>query len=421
MREEENEETGDKFTLLDLDDEQGADVCKAYLCSLERLACSLALELSSRTYRQQFTNSYKVLYQQMRDQFGSKAAYLPEILDSAQESFDHLWVNGEKYVFSDHVVESGTLLSTHFTALRDYITNFYQKYYDIDGNSGSLDQALAKDLSQLKQMLVKFDDLWTQYESKYVGELMVIEGDARRFIVESISLERELGQKRMQLPEMQTKVQETRASLLDNICKVNAVANVEGKGRDDFKLSLLEHAEKLLQGADGDQSDSKAVTHLANHVKSTFAAYGDLMREYEANIELVDPQLKNNELLVKVVSEFENAWGIAANQISDPERLEQLNLFSKLLLQTQQQIPQFNEQVECRDASIFMTIPALLIMETLLKEGGSEEQVVWNGLCQRFKDDITTLSEWTETESKFKLLKQAKTLVEALRMQVLDL
>ncbi len=95
------------------------------------------------------------------------------------------------------------------------------------------------------------------------------------------------------------------------------------------------------------------------------------MREYEANIELVDPQLKNNELLVKVVSEFENAWGIAANQISEPERLEQLNLFSKLLLQTQHQIPQFNEQVECRDASIFMTIPALLIMETLLKEGGS--------------------------------------------------
>lgn len=246
MREEENEETGEKFTLLDLDDEQGADVCKAYLCSLERLACSMALELSSRTYRQQFTNSYKVLYQQMRDQFGSQAAYLPEILDSAQESFDHLWVNGEKYVFSDHVVESGTLLSTHFTALRDYITSFYQKYYEIDGNKGSLDEALAKDLQQLKQMLVKFDDLWTQYESKYVGELMVIEGDARRFIVESISLERELGQKRMQLPEMQTKVQETRASLLDNICKVNAVANVEGKGRDDFKLSLLQYAEKLL-------------------------------------------------------------------------------------------------------------------------------------------------------------------------------
>ena len=47
----------------------------------------------------------------MFDQYGSRAAYLPEILDSAQESFDHLWVNGEKYVFSDHVVESGNQLS----------------------------------------------------------------------------------------------------------------------------------------------------------------------------------------------------------------------------------------------------------------------------------------------------------------------
>lgn len=97
----------------------------------------------------------------------------------------------------------------------------------------------------------------------------------------------------------------------------------------------MEQAETLLKGTDGSANlNSKAVTHLANHVKSTFAAYGDLMREYEANIELVDPQLKNNELLVKVVSEFENAWGIAANQISDPERLEQLNLFSKLLFKT---------------------------------------------------------------------------------------
>ena len=43
MREEENEDTGEKVWLLDLDDEQGADVCKAYLCSLERLACTLGL------------------------------------------------------------------------------------------------------------------------------------------------------------------------------------------------------------------------------------------------------------------------------------------------------------------------------------------------------------------------------------------
>ena len=106
--------------MLDLDDEQGVEVCKTYLCSLERLMCSLGIALCSRDYRNEFTNSYKVLYTQMEEQFGSKAAYLPEILDSAQESFDHLWVNGEKYVFSEHVVESGTELFTHFIKLRQF-------------------------------------------------------------------------------------------------------------------------------------------------------------------------------------------------------------------------------------------------------------------------------------------------------------
>ena len=93
-----------KLELLDLDDEQGAEVCKTYLCSIERLLNTLGLTLNSRSYRNEFTNSYKVLYRQMYEQFDSHAAYLPEILDSAQEAFDHLWVNGEKYVFSDHVL-----------------------------------------------------------------------------------------------------------------------------------------------------------------------------------------------------------------------------------------------------------------------------------------------------------------------------
>lgn len=76
--------------------------------------------------------------------------------------------------------------------------------------------------------------------------------------------------------------------------------------------------------------------------------------------------MRNNEHLVKVVSDFENAWSIAQNQIRMPERLNQLDMFSKLLQKTQRELPQFNEQVECRDASIFMSIPALLIMQALL-------------------------------------------------------
>ena len=66
----------------------------------------------------------------MEETCGSKAAYLPEILDSAQESFDHLWVNGEKYVFSDHVVESGEELFGHFSKLKNFASSFFQRHFE---------------------------------------------------------------------------------------------------------------------------------------------------------------------------------------------------------------------------------------------------------------------------------------------------
>ena len=45
---------------------------------------------------------------------------------------------------------------------------------------------IGKELADLKQMLARFDELWTIYEQKYVSELMIIENDARRFVIESI-------------------------------------------------------------------------------------------------------------------------------------------------------------------------------------------------------------------------------------------
>ena len=59
--------------------------------------------------------AYKTLY----DQNGgfNSLCYLVEILDSAMENFPHLWVNGEKYVFSDDVTEAGQKLFQNFKQL----------------------------------------------------------------------------------------------------------------------------------------------------------------------------------------------------------------------------------------------------------------------------------------------------------------
>ena len=61
-----------------------------------------------------FSASYKVLYESQQAAAPheeppniSSLCYLTEILDSAQEALPFLWVNGEKYIFSESVVEAG--------------------------------------------------------------------------------------------------------------------------------------------------------------------------------------------------------------------------------------------------------------------------------------------------------------------------
>ena len=47
---------------------------------------------------------------------------------------------------------------------------------------------------------------------------------------------------------MQKKIfNDKRCKLLENICQVNAVANFEGKGRDDFDFALLLLCEELIE------------------------------------------------------------------------------------------------------------------------------------------------------------------------------
>ena len=71
--------------------------------------------------------------------------------------------------------------------LREYISEVY--VYNFDHGMINAREEFPNELEKLKKMVASFDELWTVYEHKYVYELMVIENDARRFIIESINLE----------------------------------------------------------------------------------------------------------------------------------------------------------------------------------------------------------------------------------------
>ena len=202
------------------------------------------LAKNDRAYRLKFTKAYKTLYAQNGG--SDELCYLQEILDSAQENFPHLWVNGEKYVFSEDVINAGNQLFRNFLALRDNVSDF------VDKKIFNLDPNYLKAESDLKKCLQDFDASWAQYEQFYVYELMVIETDARRFVIEGIQIERELQAMENNLKhygfteESISTYNSKRSELLEKMASVNTVCNVNGKGRDDLvDIEILTAAEEL--------------------------------------------------------------------------------------------------------------------------------------------------------------------------------
>jgi hypothetical protein len=86
--------------------------------------------------------------------------------------------------------------------------------------------------------------------------------------------------------------QKNRMKLITILNKINAVANPEGKGRDDLEANILVQAESICRRIS--LSQSKAVRRLAEAIKKSFLNIRILLRKFEENIEGVDPQLKNN-------------------------------------------------------------------------------------------------------------------------------
>jgi len=106
---------------FDLDSFEDQNSCKKFLGFIEKLCESLEIKSQNRTYRKTFSNAYKVLYKE------GKLCYLTEILDSAQEAFPYLYVNGEKYVFSKQVIDTGKKLFKNFCQLLYDTKESYQR------------------------------------------------------------------------------------------------------------------------------------------------------------------------------------------------------------------------------------------------------------------------------------------------------
>ncbi len=108
-----------------------------------------------------------------------------------------MWVNGEKYVFSEHVISKGIVL--------------YQKFQEVVHCIPTV-RSLPQ-LYNLKALMQSFDAQWCLFEQAYIEELMVIEKDARRFIY-----------------DLSESVNNTEY-FIQAVANLNSVANITGQGR----------------------------------------------------------------------------------------------------------------------------------------------------------------------------------------------
>lgn len=91
--------------------------------------------------------------------------------------------------------------------------------------------------------------------------------------------------------------------------------------------------------------------------------------------------LRNNQELQDVIGDLEKTWTLAKEHLMDDEKLYHLQVLSQGIEQASRKYKAFGEMVEMCDSDIFITIPCLAVLKSLISEEDS-------GICRRFNPDM---------------------------------
>ena len=193
---------------------------------------------------------------------------------------------------------------------------------------------------------------------------------------------------------------EVKRLLIEKINDINPVTNVQGKGRNDFKIEVLQRCEELLH----QKGQSAAVRKLADQVKGTLQLFRTLISKYGENIEVVDPMLRNNQELADVMGDLEKAWALAKSQIVDQDKYQQLLNLSISIEAAATKYKAFSEMIETCDSDIFIAIPGLAVLKTLT-HAQEDESICRRFLPSMFQEGEEACKKYSELKSSYLKLK----------------
>lgn len=136
---------GEKYSI-----QGNIDLFTFILKTIERVSKAFGIRITDRSYRQKFSKAYKTQMEQCGslDDF----TFSVDILDSAQDNYSHIWVNGEKYVFSEDVIGAGKMVFSQFLELKESLE--FKSIFDSN----------RFQYQKFLENLEKFDKYWATYE-----------------------------------------------------------------------------------------------------------------------------------------------------------------------------------------------------------------------------------------------------------------
>ncbi len=267
------------------------------------------------------------------------------------------------------IVRGNALYKSFLELFRVFQRVFLKKHYTLGDSEFEL-QTLS-----LVAALEEFDQLWTRYEDRYVHELMIIECQSRRFIADGIAADAALTGLEVSAkqsgeftlnPVKKGVLTQANVALCKVIAKINSVANFEGHGRDDLGVDILQAASDVLLKVTA--CESQNLRRLAEKILGSYLGLRQLLRRYKENIEVVDPQLRNNPDLVEALMEYEKNWEKGRIYLLNNKRCDQLIFFTNVIEGLCEKYPAFKENLECCDAEVFVQIPMVMLLKRVDKE-----------------------------------------------------
>lgn len=356
------------------------------LHSLNSLGDLFEVEKISKAYRAYYSPEVQL------------SGYLYSTLLTAFTLLPSYVLNGQEFQVSDTVLDQCQSLQFVFQNTCQELTTHFDNLQPY---------SLAGIRNDVKRALVYFDRTWCRFEMPALEEIEAIHRQACRPLIEAIEAERALTEYEQSAGGStavhsvhRVKLDVQRSRLMEKICALNRIANLEGHGRTDMDLTCFIESERLvlrmLCPLGRDEASKKhhcgncvspVVARVAHSLLRKFDRLRKVLQRHAKSLYQVNSHLANNSELVRAMERFEEAWELADRYLVRWESRRIALLVYSIVIGVKDQ--RFKDSLVSLDPEFLINVlPRTLLFHEMRRLLGSSKEHLENEGSVKGKKDV---------------------------------